>query len=160
MDLRIKDKKQCEFELSGQHTDMIKCVQLSPEGMVCLSAGSDCTFKVWDLSTRRCIMTHGGEHGGIKKLSSYHRDTITTMDLSFDQDIAFTGDRDGSIFRSSIIDHKFSKIYQVDNPKQMVTCLKFDNINNKLWYGTASSTIKCLDLANIQAKENGYPTMH
>jgi len=29
--------------------------------MVCLSAGSDGTFKVWDMSMRKCIKTYGGE---------------------------------------------------------------------------------------------------
>lgn len=41
----------------------------------------------------------------------------------------------------------------------MVTCLKFDNVNNKLWYGTAESSVKCLDLTNVETKENGY-TIH
>ena len=62
---------------------MIKCVQLSPDGMVCLSSGSDCTFKVWDLSTRKCVKSHGAEVGVQRKFSTFHRDTITAMDVSF-----------------------------------------------------------------------------
>jgi len=125
--MRIKGDKQSEFELAGQHTDIIKCVKLSPDGMVCLSAGSDCTFKVWDLSTRRCFLTHGGETP-IKKLSNYHKDTITCMDVSFDQDLAFTGGRDGTIFKSSVIDHKFNKIFSIDT-KEMINCISVDQKN-------------------------------
>lgn len=110
LDMRIKGDKQCEFELAGQHSDIVKSVKLSPDGMVCLSAGTDCTFKVWDIGSRRCILTHGGETP-LKKLSSFHKDTITAMDVSFEQDTAYTGGRDGSIFKSSLIEHKFSKIH-------------------------------------------------
>jgi WD40 repeat protein len=79
-------------------------VKLSPEGMVCLSSGSDCTFKVWDLGTRMCIKTYGGDQPGVsRKHSNYHKDTINSMDVIFDQDIAFTGGRDGSIFQTKII---------------------------------------------------------
>jgi WD40 repeat protein len=42
IDLRIKSKEKAIIELKDEHTDIIKQVQLSPEGMVCLSAGSDC----------------------------------------------------------------------------------------------------------------------
>jgi WD40 repeat protein len=61
LDMRMDEKKRQVIELSGGHTDIIRCVKLSPDGMVCLSAGQDCTFRVWDLSSRRCILTHGSE---------------------------------------------------------------------------------------------------
>jgi WD40 repeat protein len=47
--------------LEGEHCDLIKKVQLSPDGTVLISAGSDCTAKVWDLGTRRCVQTLGTE---------------------------------------------------------------------------------------------------
>ena len=113
--------------MKGEHSDIVKQVQLSPDGMVCLSAGSDCTFKVWDLSTRKCIKTYGDE-ALARKYSNYHRDTITTFDVSFDNDLAFTGGRDGTVFDNRIVHNKFNKIYQTTN-KLMVTALKFDDIN-------------------------------
>jgi WD40 repeat protein len=85
---------------------MVKCIKISPDGMVCFSAGSDCSFKVWDIGTRRSILTHGGDTP-VKKLSTYHKDTITAMDVALDQDFVITGGRDGSIFKSSLIDHKY-----------------------------------------------------
>lgn len=33
-----------------------------------------------------------------KKNSDYHKDSITTFDVLFDSDLAFTGGRDGTIF--------------------------------------------------------------
>jgi len=97
MDMRVSENKRQVIELCGSHSDIIKCVKLSPDGLVCLSAGSDCTFRVWELSHRRCILTHGSE-STIKKFSTYHKDSITCMDVNFDTDIAYTGGRDGSIF--------------------------------------------------------------
>jgi WD40 repeat protein len=104
---------------------MVKAVKLSPDGMVCLSAGTDCTFKVWDIASRRCILTHGGETP-LRKLSSFHKDTITAMDVSFEDDIAYTCSKDGHLFKSSLIEqHKFSRIHQLD-PKLMINTLAVD----------------------------------
>ena len=56
MDFRMRSEgNNGELLLEDEHTDMIKKVQLSPDGMVCFSAGSDCTFKVWDVGTHKCI---------------------------------------------------------------------------------------------------------
>lgn len=138
IDMRVKGNRPCEFEMQSQHSDIIKCLSLSPDGMVCLSAGSDCSLKVWDVSSRRCIKTNQGETGVQRRFSSYHRETISSMDVDYDSMVAFTGGRDGSIFQNHIDDTLYSKIYQGD-PKQMITCLKFDEVNKRLWYGTPDS---------------------
>ena len=49
------------LELEGGHSDMIKAVKLSPDGMVCLSAGSDGFLRVWDIGSRKCIKAYGNE---------------------------------------------------------------------------------------------------
>ncbi|CDW87994.1 UNKNOWN [Stylonychia lemnae] len=145
IDMRIRGDQSHQFELRGEHQDSIRQVKLSPDGMVCLSAGSDATFKVWDMSMRKCVKTHGGEQGIQKKYSSFHRDTITTQDVDFESDLAFTGGRDGSIFMNRIVHHKYQKIYQGD-AKQMITCLKYDDINSSLWFGTPDSSFSCIKI--------------
>jgi hypothetical protein len=38
----------------------------------------------------------------------------------------------------------------------MITCLKYDSVNNKLWYGTTDSQFQCLNLtkpSNISGAE-------
>ena len=84
------------FELAGEHIDMVKSIKLSPDGMVCFSASSDGTLKMWDLSMRKCIQTVGDTTH--RKISEFHRDSITTFDVTSDQDMIFTGGRDGTIF--------------------------------------------------------------
>ena len=85
---------------------MIKQIKLSPDGMVCLSTGSDCTLKVWDIGTRKCIKSFGSESLMQKKFSTYHKDSINALEVGFDSDIVFTGGRDGSIFKTDLIENQ------------------------------------------------------
>lgn len=72
--------------LSEEHTDLVKKIQLSPDGTLLLSAGQDCTVKLWDLGMRRCIKTIGPElNAAQRKASPFHRDTITCMDINFEE---------------------------------------------------------------------------
>lgn len=146
--------------------------------MVCLSAGSDACFKVWDLSARKCVQTYGGHGnenlsvnvkggGGGPSSNSlqsrsvrYHKDAILSMDVLFESDVAFTGGRDGSIYSNRIVKTHYEKIYQ-EPSKDIITSLKFDEANNYLWYSTPESEINCLkylqDLTNQQDSDIYYP---
>jgi WD40 repeat protein len=77
---------------------------MSPDGTLLLSAGLDCVVKVWDLGMRRCIQTIGpeGHHLNSRKNSNFHRDSITALEMNFDNELLFTGGRDGSIFRTTL----------------------------------------------------------
>lgn len=77
------------------------------------------------------------------------------MDVYFDSDFAFTGSRDGSIIKSHIVDQEYSKVFTSD-PKQMITCLKYDDVNLKLWYGTPDSSVQCLDMGKKLTHVNGF----
>ena len=78
------------------------------------------------------------------------------MEADFEKDMVFTGGRDGSVFLTMLngsVDNilrseaTYDKLFQ-SNPKQMITCLKVDDVNNKLWYGTPNSVVNCLDLVS------------
>jgi WD40 repeat protein len=91
--------------LEGEHTDFVKQISLSPDGTILLSAGQDCVVKMWDLGMRRCVQTIGPDHLSShlrKTQSTFHRDSITAMDMNFDNELLFTGGRDGSIFRTTL----------------------------------------------------------
>jgi WD40 repeat protein len=60
---------------------MVKSVKLSPDGMICLSASTDGTLRVWDLNQRKCITVFGDEKNK-KNSSVFHRDSIWCMDTS------------------------------------------------------------------------------
>ena len=82
------------------------------------------------------------------------------MEMNFENDLLFTGGKDGSIFRTSLSEideipstpetenqqQIYDKIFQFDNKKTIITYLKYDPLHEKLWVGTPSSTFHCLDL--------------
>ena len=154
VDFRIKnsgEKSSPVMVLEGEHSEFIKNIQLSSDGTVLFSSGADCVVKVWDLGTRRCVQTIGPELNAIqRKQSIFHKDSITSMEVNFEQDFMFTGGRDGSIFRTDLSSDVqaddesqqqiFSKVHQGDS-KFMITCMQYDAVNGKLWYGTPSSAI-------------------
>ena len=78
------------------------------------------------------------------------------LEADFDKDLLFTGGRDGSIFCANLqqTDNSekatYQKVYQCD--KQMITSLKYDDANGKLWFGTPQSQINCLELSHLSSK--------
>ena len=131
-----------------EHSDLIKKVQLSPDGTLLVSTGQDGTVKLWDLGLRRCVQTIGPElTGQARKTSSFHKDSITCLDVNFEEDLFFTGGRDGSIFMSSSGTAKSAPYQLMYQSNRMITCLKYDEKHGKLWYGTPHSDIGCLQLA-------------
>lgn len=118
LDMRAKNSQQ--IVIPDAHSEMIRNIKLAPDGMVCFSSGSDCTLKIWDLSMRRCIKTYGSENEYIsRKFSNYHKDSITSLYVSFAKDLAFTGGREGSIFINEIVDNQeYMNIYQGDMSKK------------------------------------------
>lgn len=54
--------------------------------------------------------------------------------------MAITGGRDGSIFKSHIVQNKYNKLYQGES-KLMITSVKYDEVNNMIWFGTPDSSI-------------------
>ena len=47
---------------TGQHTDPLRQLQVSPDGNTLVSAG-DCTLRVWDVQTRQCLRVLRGQIG-------------------------------------------------------------------------------------------------
>ena len=41
-----------------------------------------------------------------KKFSTYHKDSINALEVGFYSDIVFTGGRDGSIFKTDLIENQ------------------------------------------------------
>ena len=124
--------------LEGEHSDIIKRIVLSPDGTLLVSAGQDGLVKIWDLGMRRCIQTIGesslnfGRGIGGSNQSDFHRDTISAMDINFDEEIMFTGGRDGSMFMTKLGENftenhtPYQKIFQTESIKQQITCMKYD----------------------------------
>jgi hypothetical protein len=56
------------------HTSNVRALALDPTGKLCLSGGSDSTFRLWDLGQQRCVQTY-----------SVHSDSVWALlpDASF-----------------------------------------------------------------------------
>jgi len=59
-DMRAKEEN-IDFVLEGGHSDIVRKVKISDDGMICYSVGSDNTLRVWDISTRKCIKVYKNE---------------------------------------------------------------------------------------------------
>jgi len=72
------------------------------------------------------------------------------MDINFEEELMFTGGRDGAMFMTKLgenySDTPYQKIFQTESIKQQITCLKYDAKHGKMWYGTPQSSFNCLDL--------------
>jgi WD repeat-containing protein 48 len=103
---------------------MIKCVKLSSDGRLCLSAGSDGTLRLWDIGSRKCINVYGNQR---KKRNTivYHTDSIWTIDVTSKFDYAYTGGRDGNIFKIDLLNEEVSVISN-GSDKHPIISLKYD----------------------------------
>ena len=64
------------------------------------------------------------------------------MEVNFENNLLFTGGKDGTIFRTNLERDApsqeitaYEKIYE-SGSKSIITCLSYDQVNQKLWYGT------------------------
>ena len=62
------------------------------------------------------------------------------MEVSFEQDLIFTGGHDGAIFKSNISEGRYEKIWDAaavaGDSSSMVTCLSYSPNDGRVWYGT------------------------
>jgi len=56
-DMRMKGD-DFHIDLDGGHSNTVKGVKISPDGMTCYSIGADNTLRVWDISQRKCLKVY------------------------------------------------------------------------------------------------------
>ena len=61
-DMRSK-RDEFDLVLEGGHTNIVRSARISSDGMLCYSVGADCTLRVWDISTRKCMKVYKNEKG-------------------------------------------------------------------------------------------------
>ncbi|KAF2107672.1 WD40-repeat-containing domain protein [Lophiotrema nucula] len=55
------------FQLQG-HTDWVNCVKIDLPSRTLLSASDDCTVRLWDLDTQRCLRSFEGHVGQVQQV--------------------------------------------------------------------------------------------
>ena len=67
------------------------------------------------------------------------------MDVTEDFKYVYTGGRDGNIYEVDILNEKYKLVLGGTKDTPIIE-LKMDELNNRLWYGTPNSDIKCIHL--------------
>jgi WD repeat-containing protein 48 len=147
-DIRSGYKDKIRLEV-GNHTDTVKTIKFSENDgdFLCLTGGSDCMLKLWDLRQRKCIRDYGGNDGDVPAIDwgLFHYDSVWTIEPNTSFESCYSGGRDGQIYHTDMVEESNTLIYQGN--KNPITNLKLDEINNKLWFtSTKDSSLRCMDL--------------
>lgn len=147
-DVRSHYKERIRLEL-GAHKDTVKSVVFSKQDsdFLCLTGGSDCMLKLWDLRMRKCIGDYGGNEGDVPYIEwgMFHSDSIWTIEPTQTFETCFTGGRDGKIFHTDLVREQHTLLYSGNN--NPITSIAFDEQNQQLWFTSANdSSLRSLDL--------------
>ena len=148
-DIRSQYQERIRLEVGG-HTDTVKSIRFSQQDgdFLCLTGGSDCQLKLWDLRQRKCIRDYGGNEGEMPaaEFGMFHNDSIWAIEPTRTFDTCYTGGRDGQIIHTDLAGDQHTLLYAGN--KTPINCLCLDEANKQLWFTSASdSSIKYLDLA-------------
>ena len=111
LDMRMKTQ-DFTINLEGGHTNTVRQVKISDDGMICYSIGADNSLRVWDISTKKCIKVYKNDHKHDQ--TYFHKDSIWCMDISQNFKYVYTGGKDGSIFEIDILNEKSTLIKKGD----------------------------------------------
>jgi len=64
--MRVSLKSGAKLE---GHKGIVKCLQLSEDGTICLTAGLDGTARLWDVGMKKCVKTIEGLSSPITAMS-------------------------------------------------------------------------------------------
>ncbi|KAK4529752.1 hypothetical protein CCYA_CCYA02G0609 [Cyanidiococcus yangmingshanensis] len=91
--IRIYDLRtgQDQVRLQG-HADIVRCIQLSSNGLVCLSGGSDGVVRLWDIRQQRCLSA----------FHHVHNDSVWAIETPPSFAWFLSGSRDGTVCRTEL----------------------------------------------------------
>lgn len=115
---------QCLATLKG-HSDIVKSVQITPDGRFAVSGSNDKSIKIWDLEAGTCFGTLEGHQGFVDSIA-----------ISPDGDlIASTGFTDGTV---RLWDWKSGACFQVVKYAGNPISVAFSPLGSRLLVGTAN----------------------
>ena len=108
-----------------------------------MTGGMDGTLRLWDIGKRAVIKVFATEHKNKYLDYEFHSSSIWSIlpDQQYETMI-WTGGKDGQIFEVDI-ENGIAKVLLKGN--KPIICMANDEVNNKLWYGTPDSTIRCIE---------------
>ena len=147
-DLRSGYKDRIRLEVGG-HSNTVRTIVLGQQDgsdFLCLTGGSDCKVKLWDLRQRKCIRDYGDDDGDMPMdLCKFHTSSVRTIEATSSFESCFSGGQDGSIYHTDLVADSHTLLYK--GGKNPITNLTFDEQNDRLWFSSAKdSSLRCLDL--------------
>jgi WD40 repeat protein len=146
-DVRSGYRDKIRLEV-GSHTDTVKSIVFSKHDgdFLCLTGGSDCKMKLWDLRQRKCIRDYGGNDDDLPMVDwgLFHSDSIWSIEPNSTFEQCFSGGRDGQIYHTDLVQDQHTLMY--DNNKNPISSMTLDEENDKLWFTSSNdSSLRCLD---------------
>lgn len=113
LDVRIKGDDFI-FELEGSHSNTIRSVRMSGDGVMCSSVSSDNTLRLWDISQRKCFRVYKHDSKSQNEQMQFHKDSVWCMDVSSNFQYVYTGGKDGSIFEVDLLTDRRKHLFSRD----------------------------------------------
>lgn len=146
---------KCKFTLAG-HSDIIMCISFAPEKSMVASVSGDGTFRLWDLTARRCLHTVDWECGPVNlctitKYGSDRQNALVTChwDVHRESSRILVWDLEGNLGWAN--GHLVSHVMHFEGFAGKITCLdSTDNGDSVLLAaGCADGTVKVCDLTEM-----------
>ena len=104
----LRSSAKCTFLLRG-HTDWINSVKIDSASRTLLSASDDCTVRLWDLDTKRCLKVFEGHVGQVQQVMFlphvFEVDEADLQDGRGDDDASSSGSQSPVLHRPSLHRH-------------------------------------------------------
>ncbi|KAI1901592.1 hypothetical protein AGOR_G00035990 [Albula goreensis] len=98
------------------HSNLVRCISVSPSGQWLASGSDDCTVRLWEVSTARCMKTI--EVGGaVKSIAWSPNPAISLVALSFNQTVMVLNPGLGDKLVSSATDQLISSYTEPEEEK-------------------------------------------
>ncbi|XP_034776774.2 ribosome biogenesis protein bop1 isoform X1 [Acipenser ruthenus] len=98
------------------HTNLVRCISLSPSGQWLASGSDDCTVRFWEVSTARCMKTVEVE-GAVKSIAWNPNPALCLVAVSLERSVVVLNPGLGDILVSSVTEQLISSFVEPEEEK-------------------------------------------
>ncbi|KAJ1195160.1 hypothetical protein NDU88_004441 [Pleurodeles waltl] len=97
------------------HTNLVRCISVSPTGQWLVSGSDDCSVKFWEVSTARCMKTIEVE-GAVKSVAWNPNPTVSLVAISVESSVVLLNPALGDKLLYSATDQQISGFQEPEEP--------------------------------------------
>ncbi|XP_041105087.1 ribosome biogenesis protein bop1 [Polyodon spathula] len=98
------------------HTNLVRCISLSPSGQWLASGSDDCTVRFWEVSTARCMKTVDVE-GAVKSIAWNPNPALSLVAVSLERSVVVLNPGLGDVLVSSVTEQLISSYVEPEEEK-------------------------------------------